>query len=58
MWKLDGVGMNGKGQGWMGAGNLVENPRCQKLHFKVKMYQKRLAAGLRPDPLGEHSASP
>ena len=53
--------MNGKGKGWMGAGNLVENPRCQRLHFEVKMHQKRLGPGsarLRPDPLEEHSASP
>ena len=49
MWKLDG--MNGEGQGWMVAGNLVENFRCQRLHFEVKMQQKRLAPGLRPDPL-------
>ena len=39
MWKLDG--MNGKGEGWMGAGNLVENIRCHRLHFEVKMHQKR-----------------
>jgi len=57
MWKLDG--MNGKGKGWMGTGNLVENPRCQRLHFEVKMHQKTLlAAGLRPEPPEEHSASP
>jgi hypothetical protein len=56
MWKLDG--MNGKGKGWMGAGNLVENPRCQRPHFEVKIAPKRLAAGLRPEPLEEHNASP
>jgi len=49
--------MNGKGKGWMGAGNFVENPRCQRLHFEVKMHQKRLAVGLRPDSLEVHSAS-
>src|SRR5208282_4041103 len=56
MWKLDG--MNRKEQGWMGPGNLVENPRCQRLPFHVKQHQKRLAIGLRPDPLEVHSASP
>jgi len=56
MWKLDG--MNGKRQGWMGAGNLVENLRCQRLHFEVKMRQKTLGGRAPPDPLEEHSASP
>ena len=56
MWTFDG--MNGKEQGWMGSGNLVENPRCQRLYFEVKMHKKRFAAGFRPDPLKEHSASP
>jgi len=51
-------GMNGKGWGWMEAGNLVQNSRCQRLHFEVKMHQKSLAAELRTDPLEEHSASP
>ena len=45
-------------EGMDGAGNLIENPRCQRLHLEVKMHQKRLAAGLRPEPLEEHSASP
>ena len=53
MWKLDG--MNGKGQGWMGAGNLAKIlVAMQILYFEVKMYQKRLAAGFCPDPLDEH----
>jgi hypothetical protein len=56
MWKLDC--MNRKEQGWMGPLNLVENHRCRRLPFHVKMHQKRLAIGLRPDPLEEHSASP
>jgi hypothetical protein len=55
MWKLDG--MNGNGQGWMEAGNLVENPHCQKLHYEMemKMHQKTRNArrpGFSPGPAG------
>ena len=39
------------------SGKFSENPRCQILYFEVKMYQKRLAAWLRPDSHEEHSAS-
>ena len=39
------------------SGKFSENPRCQILYFEVKMYPKHLAAGLRPDPLDEQSAS-
>ena len=44
--------MNGKGQGWMGSGNLVKTFRYFTLRLTCS--RKRLAAGLRPDPLGEH----
>ena len=43
-------------QGWMGAGNLVENPCCQILHFDVKRHKKRLASGLHLHPLEEHAS--
>ena len=49
IWKLE-IGMNGKGQGWMGAGNFVKNLRYFIL--RLTFSRKRLAAGLRPDPLG------
>ena len=50
MWKLDEI--NGKWQRWMGAGNLVENRRCQRLHFEVKMHQKTLGDRVLPGPAG------
>ena len=41
----------------MGAGNLAKILVAMLiLYFDVKMYQTRLAAGLRPDSLEEHSA--
>ena len=39
--------MNGKGQGWIAAGNLVKNLRYQRLHFEVKCSKKTLAGRAR-----------
>ena len=45
-------GMYGKGKGWMRARNLVENPRCQRLQFEVKMHQKTLGGRAPPGTAG------
>ena len=46
-----------EGTGVDGSGKCSENTRCQILYLEVKMYPYHLAAGVRPDPLEEHSAS-
>jgi hypothetical protein len=41
-----------EGQEWMGAGNFVDNPRCQRLHFEVKMHQKTIGGRAMHGPAG------
>jgi len=48
----------GRGKGWMEAGNVVENPRCQRLHFDMRMHQKTLGGRVPPGTAREHNASP
>ena len=39
-----------------GTGICIQTHHCQRLHFQLKMRQKRLAAGLCPDSLGSLAA--
>ena len=41
-----------------GTGKFSRKSSLPETSFEVKMHQKWLAIGLRPDPLEEHSASP